>query len=66
MKTFTKKPVLKKVRYKNGLDTFFTYSNWDTKEIEGVEYLAVVKKDPSNHETQMLHYVRKDAMEFIK
>ena len=66
MKNSTKKPVLKKVRYKNGLDEFYTYSNWETKEIEGVEYLAVTKSDPSDHQTKQLYYVRKDAMEFIK
>jgi hypothetical protein len=60
------KPILKKVRYKNGTDTFYTYTNWPVKEIDGVSYLSVVKNLPSHHETQVLHYVRKDAMEYVK
>ena len=62
----TTKQTLKKVRYKNGSDIFYTYTHWTTKEIDGVEYLSVVKFPPSNSLTQQIHYVRKDAMEYVK
>jgi hypothetical protein len=61
-----KKPILKRVRYKNGTDIFYTFTNWSTKEIDGVEYLPVVKSPPDHAKTQVLHYIRKDAMEYVK
>ena len=62
----SKQPILKKVRYRNGTDIFYTYTNWPIKDIDGVEYLSVVKSMPSHSKTQQLHYVRKDAMEYVK
>ena len=64
MKTI--KQTLKKVRYKNGADIFYTYTHWPSKEIDGVEYLSVVKNPPDNSQTQTIHYVRKDSMEYVK
>jgi hypothetical protein len=66
MKNITQKPILKRVRSRNGSDIFYTYNTWPTKEIDGVEYLSVVKHMPSNTQTQAMHYVRKDAMEYVK
>ena len=60
------KSILKKVRYRNGTEIYYTYTNWPIKEIDGVEYLSVVKEVPSHSKTQQLHYVRKDAMEYVK
>jgi hypothetical protein len=57
---------VKKVRYRNGTDVFYTYSHWPTKEIDGVVYLSVVKNPPRHSETQTVQYVRKDAMEYVK
>lgn len=60
------KQTLKKVRYKNGTDIFYTYTHWPIKEIDGVQYLSVVKNPPGHSDTQIVHYVRKDAMEYVK
>jgi hypothetical protein len=60
------KPVLKKVRAKNGTDIFYTYSNWNTHEIDGVTFLPVVKEVPNNYKNQVIHYMRKDNMEYVK
>ena len=55
----TVKPLLKKVRSKTNSDVYYTYSNWETKEIEGVTFIPVVKQMPSD-KTQVTFYMRKD------
>ena len=66
MKQF-KKPILKKVRIRNGDGTiFYTYSSWETNEIDGVVFVPVVKQMPSQDKTQQLHYLRKDSLETVK
>jgi hypothetical protein len=65
MKTVKIKPLLKKVRSKTNSDTYYTFSNWDTREIEGVTFIPVVKSVPSG-ETQVIHYMRKDNVEYVK
>ena len=61
------KPVLKKYRVRNGSgEIFYTYSNWETNEIDGVTFLPVVKSMPSQSKTQQLHYLRKDSLEAVK
>ena len=58
------KPVLKKVRPLGNLeDIYYTYSNWDTKLIDGVEYVYVLK-NISIKDTPRL--MRKDNLEVIK
>jgi len=61
-------PTLKKVRAKNGTDVFYTYSNWSTNEIDGVIFIPVVKSNPEvlKGQTQTLHYMRKDSLEYVK
>lgn len=59
------KAILKKVRSKTNQDIYYTYSNWATNEIDGVTFLPVVKEVPSG-ETQVIHYMKKDNMEYIK
>ena len=61
-----KKNVLKKVRYRNGTDIFYTWSIWETKEIDGVEYLPVMKWSPEDKPEQIVHFIRKDTMEYVK
>jgi hypothetical protein len=61
------KSVLKKYRVRNGSgEIFYTYSNWETNEIDGVIFLPVVKSMPSQSKTQQLHYLRKDSLEAVK
>ena len=61
----TAKPLLKKVRSKTNSDVYYTYSNWETKEIEGVTFIPVVKQMPSD-KTQVTFYMRKDNLEVVK
>jgi hypothetical protein len=62
------KSILKKVRARNGTDIFYTYSNWSTNEIDGVTFIPVVKSNPEieKGQTQVLHYMRKDTLEYVK
>jgi len=66
MKTVKSKPILKKVRARNGTDIFYTYSNWETREIEGVTFIPVVKQVPVNTLTDKVHWMKKDTMEYMK
>jgi hypothetical protein len=59
------KAILKKVRSKTNSDIYYTYSNWTTNEIDGITFIPVVKSVPSG-ETQTIHYMRKDNLEYIK
>ena len=56
----------KKYRVKNGTDVYYTFPHWTGKEIEGVEFVAVVKQEPSHNLTQVIHYLRKDSLELVK
>ena len=59
------KAILKKVRSKTNSDIYYTYSNWETKEIEGITFIPVVKSSSKN-ENQVVHYLRKDNVEYVK
>ena len=65
MKTVKIKPLLKKVRSKTNSDTYYTFSNWDTKEIEGVTFIPVIKDLPSE-KLQHTFWMRKDNVEYVK
>jgi hypothetical protein len=62
------KSILKKVRSKTNSDVYYTYSNWSTNEIDGVTFIPVVKSNPEieKGQTQILHYMRKDGLEYVK
>lgn len=60
------KPKLQKVRARNGTDIFYTYSNWPINEIDGVSFLSVVKEVPNRDKIQVIHYMKKDNMEYVK
>jgi hypothetical protein len=59
-------PILQKVRAKNGTDIFYTYSNWPITEIDGEEYLSVLKSEPNNLKNRVIRYMKKDIMEYVK
>ena len=62
-KKTTSKPVLKKVRPLGNLeDIYYTYSNWETKTIDGVQYIYVIKS-PVIRDTPKL--MRKDNLEVV-
>jgi hypothetical protein len=48
------------------VEIYYTYSHWPPKDIDGVEFLPVVKQIPSQSITQTIHYMRKDSLEKIK
>jgi hypothetical protein len=60
------KAIIKKVRSKTNSDIYYTYSNWSTNEIDGITFIPVVKEIPDSKKTQVVHYMRKDNMEFVK
>jgi len=60
------KAILKKVRSKTNSDIYYTYSNWATNEIDGVTFIPVVKSLPDPKKQQVIHYMRKDNMEYVK
>lgn len=43
-------------------DVYYTYANWDTKEIDGVSFLPVLKDLNSKN----IFYIRKDSLEKTK
>jgi hypothetical protein len=58
------KPVLRKVRPLGNLeDIYYTYSNWDTKLIDGVEYIYVIKNMGTRDTPKLM---RKDNLETVK
>lgn len=58
------KPILKKVRPLGNLeDIYYTYSNWDPKLIDGVEYVYVVKNTGIRDTPKLM---RKDNLETVK
>jgi len=63
----TKLPsLIRKVRNRLHHDEiYYTYTNWETKEIDGVQFIPVVKQ-PQEQKLQQIHYMKKDNMEFIK
>jgi hypothetical protein len=64
MKTLNRQ-ILKKVRSHTNHDIYYTFSHWEPKEIEGVKFIPVVK-NPPNNQTQTIHYMRKDSLEYVK
>lgn len=65
MKTAKIKPQLKKVRSLTNSDIYYTYSNWEAKEIEGVTFIPVVKDLPSER-LQHTFWLRKENVEYVK
>jgi arsenate reductase-like glutaredoxin family protein len=62
-----KKPQVRKVRNRLHHDEiYYTYSNWDLVEIDGVQFIEVVKQPPNNNKLQQIYKMKKDNMEFIK
>jgi hypothetical protein len=59
------KAVLKKVRSKTNQDIYYTYSNWATNEIDGITFIPVFK-DSETKSTQVIYYMRKDNVEYVK
>lgn len=61
-----KKPYIQKFRSKLNSEVYYTWSNWETKDIDGVAFLAVVRDVPDNSKLQQIYYMKKDNMELVK
>lgn len=59
------KPIIRKVRSKTNFDTYYTSSQWETKEIDGVTFIPVVKESDSK-KLQHTFWLRKDNVEYMK
>ena len=46
-------------------EIYYTFANWPSRLIEGVEFIAVNKSFPTDA-TQQMHYMRKDSLEKVK
>ncbi len=60
------KSIIKKVRSRLNTDTYYTMSDWDLKDIDGVQFVPVVKQIPEKNKKQPVFYMRKDNLETIK
>ena len=60
------KPIIKKVRSKTNSEIYYTWSNWETKEIDGVTFIPVVRNPPDGLKLQQTFYMRKENLEFVK
>jgi len=58
------KNIIRKVRSKANQDIYYTSPEWKTKEIEGVVFMPVVKMPTMDQ--KMVHWMRKDSMEYVK
>lgn len=65
----TTKVLQKPIKLRNKLsptEIYYTFSHWPSREIEGVEFIAVNKFLPSHENTQQIRYMRKDSLEKVK
>jgi len=63
-KQFKKMNQFKKVRSKfNPLDVYYTGSAWETKEVEGVEFVYVIKDFGTKESPKLM---RKDSLEYVR
>jgi hypothetical protein len=60
------KSIVKKVRSRLNTDTYYTMSDWDLKDIDGVQFVPVVKQIPEKNKKQPVFYMRKDNLETVK
>ena len=63
----TNKPILIELRsLTNTKQTYWTYSNWEEKEIDGEKFTPVTKFMPNQTRITELHYVRSNSLEQIR
>jgi len=60
------KSIVKKVRSRLNTDTYYTMSDWDLKDIDGIQFVPVVKQVPERNKKQPVFYMRKDNLETVK
>ena len=47
-------------------EIYYTFRHWESKEIDGVQFIPVNKNPPSPKIMQQIHYMRKDSLEKVK
>jgi hypothetical protein len=47
-------------------EIYYTFPQWEPKEVDGVVFLAVCMFEPTQDRTQQIHYIRKDSLERVK
>ena len=55
-----------KLRVISSKEIYYTFKHWPSKEIDGVEFVSVVKEEPSQTKTQVAHWLRRDSLEIVK
>lgn len=65
MKKLTEKYITMRNRI-SPTELYYTYSHWDLRQIDGVDFIPVTKQPPLQTKTQVLHYMRKDSLERVK
>lgn len=65
MKNLTLKPIKMRSRLRP-TEFYWTFPEWSTDSVDGVEFLPVTRFEPSHEKTQQLYYVRKDSLEKVK
>lgn len=58
-----KEIVFRKVRPRNGTDVYYTSPSWETKEVDGVVFVYVVKNKELRETPKLM---RKDSLETLK
>jgi hypothetical protein len=64
-----KNSIQKPNKYRNRINLtefYWSYPQWASEFIDGVEFLPVTKSDPSDNKTKQLYRVRKDSLEKVK
>ena len=47
-------------------EVYYTFADWPTREVDGMEFLSVVRQKPTQEKKQSVYYVRKDSLEKVK
>ena len=67
MKNYRKHPGdLIKVRVRATSEVYYTYTKADTKEIDGITFIPVIKNPPPHRTVEQVYWMRKDNMERVK
>ena len=56
-------PMMRKVRVIANKEEYYTDNRWETKEIDGVKFIYVIKNVGTRETPKM---IRKDSVEYVK
>ena len=59
-------PTILTVRTKTNQQTYYTWSHWPSKNIDGITFIPVNKFIPNNDSLREVHYIKKDNIEYVK